>query len=192
MNTWEQRRDPFSQQTPFPEIAPKRGDCGKDKGTRWHPIPSRKGGAHGAVPVAAQAPTAPLGSVASTLQDTAGQAGPGRAAGQGPSWLTRPRPQPGLLCYAQYDTSTADGYLQNSSQGSSKPPTSVSPRQGRRRQKYEKRTQKGRSLCLGKDRAASKAKTTQQNGINCLLEQTLWMPTIAPYPSFPVFPAAGS
>lgn len=156
--------------------------CGKDKGTGWHPIPSRKGGAHGAIPVADQDPRAPLGLVSSSQQDTAGQAGPGRAPGQGPPMAdttqARARAAPLWLAWYLNCRWAPAEFIPRQLKASdfSLPKT-------RKKTKYEKRIQKGRSLCLSKDQAASKAKTTQKKGTSCLLEQTSIMPTIASHPS---------
>lgn len=57
---------------------------GKDNGTRWCQIPSGKERAHGAIPAADEDPTVHVESVPSSQQETAGQAGPGKAAGRGP------------------------------------------------------------------------------------------------------------
>lgn len=54
----------------------------------------------------------------------------------------------------------------------------------KKKTKIRKRTQKGESLCLRKDQAASKAKTTQKEGASCLLEEIVIVPTIASCPSF--------
>lgn len=156
----------------------------KDKGSRWHP--GKQELIAGAIPVADEDLAAPLGWVPSLSEVSAGDSRAGRArqsrwAEAAHGWQ-QPGPEPGLLHYCQHNNSTADRHLQCSSQGSSKPPASVPRRQGRR-QKYEKRNQKGKSLCLSNDQAGSKAKTMQQKGTICWLEHSLIMPTIASHPT---------